>query len=94
MGYFSSQKIHCDCCSTKTLKNGKTQYYHSAVTPVIVSPKQSKVIPLVPEFVTPQDGCDKQDYELAASKRWIEREAEYLPDNITILGDDLSSTFL
>lgn len=33
--YFSSQSIHCDCCSTKTLKNGKTHYSHVAVTPVI-----------------------------------------------------------
>jgi hypothetical protein len=29
------------------------------------------VIPLVPEFITPQDGSEKQDYELAASKRWL-----------------------
>ncbi|SEH07075.1 Transposase DDE domain protein [Candidatus Venteria ishoeyi] len=87
--YFSSQKIHCNCCSTKTLKNGKTQYFHTAVTPVIVSPNQSSVIPLSPEFVTPQDGSEKQDYELAASKRWIERESSYQPVNTTILGDDL-----
>jgi hypothetical protein len=36
-----------------------------AVTPVIVSPKKLSVIPLVPEFITPQDGSEKQDYELA-----------------------------
>lgn len=87
--YFSSQKIHCDCCSTKTLKNGVTQYSHSAVTPVIVSPQQTSVMPLAPEFVTPQDGSDKQDYELAAAKRWLAREGGYLPTNTTFLGDDL-----
>jgi len=87
--YFSSQKIHCDCCSEKTLKNGKKNYSHTAVTPVIVSPNKSSVIPLSPEFVSPQDGSEKQDYELAASKRWIENESENLSDNIMILGDDL-----
>ena len=87
--YFSSQSIHCDCCSTKELKNGKIHYSHIAVTPVIVSPKQTSVIPLVPEFIIPQDGSEKQDYELAASKRWLEKEASGLPDNTTFLGDDL-----
>jgi hypothetical protein len=30
--------------------------------------KKLSVIPLVPEFITPQDGSEKQDYELAATK--------------------------
>jgi hypothetical protein len=42
--YFSSQTIHCDCCSTQSLKNGKTHYSHVAVTPVIVSPKKLSVL--------------------------------------------------
>jgi len=87
--YFGSQSLHCECCSTQELKNGKTHYSHIAVTPVIVSPKQTSVIPLVPEFVKPQDGSTKQDYELAASKRWLKKEANGLPDNTTFLGDDL-----
>ncbi len=45
----------------------------SAVTPVIVSPNQSQVIPLPPEFIQPQDGHEKQDCELAASKRWLKQ---------------------
>jgi hypothetical protein len=69
VNYFSSKSIHCKCCSTKELKKGKIHYSHTAVTPVIVSPNQSQVIPLAPEFVTPQDGNDKQDCELNASKR-------------------------
>ena len=87
--YFSSQKIDCPCCSTKTLKTGVIQYSHSAVTPVIVSPHQADVIPLAPEFIAPQDGSDKQDYERAAARRWLEREESYLPRNVTFLGDDL-----
>lgn len=90
--YFSSEKIHCDCCSTQEFGNGKTRYSHKAITPVIVSPKQDCVIPLSPEFVTPQDGHAKQDCELAAAQRWLTREGQGLAaHNITILGDDLYS---
>jgi hypothetical protein len=28
--YHSSKKIHCDCCSTRTHKNGTVNYFHSA----------------------------------------------------------------
>jgi hypothetical protein len=87
--YFSSQQIYCNNCSHKTLKTGKIQYFHSAITPAIVSPQQSEVVPLVPEFVYPQDGHEKQDCELTAAKRWMNNEAPYLPVNTTILGDDL-----
>ena len=68
--YFSSEKIYCECCSTQKLANGKICYSHKAITPVIVSPKQNQVIPLAPEFITPQDGHTKQDCELTASSRW------------------------
>jgi hypothetical protein len=57
-----------------------------------VSPKQANVIPLAPEFVTPQDGHLKQDCELAAAARWLQREEQFLAaHNMTILGDDLFS---
>lgn len=42
--YFSSNQIHCSKCSTRTLKLGKTYYFHSVVTPVIVCPGQDHVI--------------------------------------------------
>ena len=54
--YFNSQRICCENCSHKTLKNGKILHSHSAITPAIVSPEQSTVIPLAPEFIQPQDG--------------------------------------
>ena len=68
---FSSEKISCPCCTRQTLKNGKTVDRHTVVTPVIVAPGQSRVIPLPPEFVVAQDGQHKQDCELAAAKRWL-----------------------
>lgn len=90
--YFSSKKIHCDNCSTIRHDNGSITYYHCIVTSVIVSPKQDKVISLIPEFVMPQDGHNKQDCESSAAKRWIRNYAgKYNNLNITILGDDLYS---
>ncbi len=88
--YFSSKKIHCPCCSSLKHSNGEITYYHSAVTPVIVGSGKSEVIALRPEFITPQDGHNKQDCEIAASKRWLAANtARYLQGPVTLLGDDL-----
>jgi len=88
--YFSSQKIQCRNCSHKTARNGVTTYFHSAITPVIVAPGNSRVIALEPEFITPQDGHDKQDCEQAAAKRWVNTHAEqYAAQKVTISADDL-----
>ena len=88
--YFSSSQIHCSNCSTRTLKSGETHSFHSVVTPVLVCPGQTHVIPLVPEFIVPQDGHDKQDCENAAAKRWLSQHGQrFSPLNVTVLGDDL-----
>ena len=52
-------------------KNGTVTYSHSASTPVIVASGNPRVIPLEPEFITPQDGHEKQDCENVAAKRWL-----------------------
>lgn len=57
--YFGSNQLHCMHCSKRTLKNGTVQYFHAAITPVVVCPGNSKVISLVPEFIVPQDGHEK-----------------------------------
>jgi hypothetical protein len=90
--YFSSKNIHCENCSHRELSNGKTNYYHSALTPVIVQPGNEYVISLEPEFIVPQDGYEKQDCEIQAAKRWVEKQGEfYAKRGVTILGDDLFS---
>ena len=90
--YFSSQTIHCQQCSTRTHKNGSITYFHSAILPVIVAPTQSQVIALAPEFITPQDGSDKQDCEVSAAKRWMSAHAQqFAGQPVTLLGDDLYS---
>lgn len=87
--YYSSTKIRCDHCAVKNQKSGTERYAHTALTPVVLSPHQPDVIPLTPEFLTPQDGERKQDSELKAACRWLKRERAHLPDKVTVLGDDL-----
>jgi len=88
--YFSSQAIHCECCSTRRHANGKTTYFHAALTPVLVKPGCDKVIALAPEFTAPQDGAAKQDCEINAAKRWLAAHgAELARLKTTVLGDDL-----
>jgi len=90
--YFSSQKIHCQNCSHRELANGNINYFHSVLTPVIVQAGNENVISLEPEFITPQDGHEKQDCEIEAGKRWIGTHGDYYAKrNVTILGDDLFS---
>ena len=90
--YFSSKKIHCENCSQRILQNGETNYFHSVLTPVIVQPGNEHVISLEPEYVVPQDGHEKQDCEIQAGKRWLEKNGDYYAKRgITILGDDLYS---
>jgi hypothetical protein len=87
--YFSSTKIHCQRCTVK-VRNGVEYYAHTAITPVLVAPGESRVISLEPEFIQPQDGAEKQDCERNAGKRWLARNAARLAEHaVTLLGDDL-----
>jgi hypothetical protein len=90
--YFSSQAehLHCENCSCLRHADGPVTHYHSAITPVIVSPGHAQVVPLRPEFIRPQDGQVKQDCEINAAKRWLAAHAaHYSTGNDTLLGDDL-----
>jgi hypothetical protein len=86
----SSQKIHCPNCWQRELANGETLHAHSAILPVIVKAGESRVLALEPEFISPQDGHEKQDCERAAIKRWLKRNAgRFARHKYTLLGDDL-----
>jgi hypothetical protein len=90
--YFSSQKVHCEKCSQRELRNGKINYFHSVLTPVIVQAGNEHVVALEPEFIRPQDGNEKQDCEIEAGKRWVSQYGDfYARQHVIILGDDLFS---
>ena len=90
--YHSSHEVSCPCCSIQKHRNGQVTYSHKALLPVVVSPSQSSVISLPPEFIYPQDGHDKQDCEQAAAKRWIATHGPtFAHRDVILLGDDLYS---
>jgi hypothetical protein len=91
-GYFLSESIRCPSCMVSHHRDGRITYTHSVLLPAVVSPHQSHVVPLQPEFLSPQDGHDRQDSESQAALRWIERYGARLsPLGVTLLGDDLYS---
>lgn len=88
--FHSSETIHCKHCNRQTHRDGRTTYFHSAITPVLVRTGSNQVFSLEPEFIEPQDGATKQDCENAAAKRWLTGAGLYYAERgITILGDDL-----
>jgi hypothetical protein len=90
-GYRSSAKVHGPCCSHLTPEKGPRIYFHTALTPVLVAPARPEVFALRPEYITPQDGHEKQDCEIAAAKRWLQANFERYRRHgpVTLLGDDL-----
>ena len=69
--YFKSDKIGCDNCMQRNLKDGSKQNYHQFYGAAIVHPDIKQVIPLAPEPIVKQDGSTKNDCERNASKRWL-----------------------
>ena len=88
--HFSSRKIKCTCCSKRQRSDGGTEFFHSFLGATVVAPGHNQVLPLPPEFVTPQDGAEKQDCERMAVKRWLAKHGVSLQAFRPVyLGDDL-----
>lgn len=89
---FSSEKIHCPHCLHKTSAKGKVRYQHQVLQVVIAHPDHRQVIPLAPEPIRNEDGKEKQDCEINAGKRIIQKIRQNHPKlKIIIGGDDLYS---
>src|SRR6266571_3439361 len=88
--FFCSQKLGCPHCLTRRRSNGKVESYHSMLAATVVAPGHAKIVPLMPEFIAPQDGAEKQDCERNAVKRWFGRHHARLASLRPVyLGDDL-----
>jgi hypothetical protein len=71
--YHRSTKVRCPHCSTRRRPGQPTEFFHTVLCATLVAPGHSQVVPLAPEFVTPQDGHAKQDCESRAARRWLAR---------------------
>ena len=90
--YFCSQKLSCPNCSSRARANGKIEHVHQMVSAAMVAPGLDRALPLEPEFITPQDGAEKQDCESRATARWLAAHgAKYAHLKPIYLGDDLAS---
>jgi len=91
--YFCSEKRGCPRCLTRKRSNGKTENFHTLLAATVVAPGHNRVLPLMPEFIAPQDGAAKQDCERNAAKRWLERHgARMRALRPVYLGDALFSS--
>ena len=72
-GHYSSGKGGCDNCMVKNHSSGEKTYYHQLMGASIIHPDKKTVIPLFPEAITNRDGDSKQDCELKAATRWVEK---------------------
>jgi len=86
--HFSSTKVHCPSCSTRTHRNGSVSYHHAGLAAVLLHPHQPEVFPLEFEPILRQDGVQKNDCERTAAKRLCEQLDEHYPDLPILLVED------
>lgn len=86
--HFSSTKIHCSHCLTRSLRDGTTSYRHAGLAAVMLHPAQEEVFPLDFEPILNADGAKKNDCERNAAKRLCAALKERYPDLPLILVED------
>lgn len=87
-GQFSSTKISCNDCCSRSLRHGEKQYYHQLLGAAIVHPDKANVFPLFPEAIVQQNGVSKNDCELNASKRLLPAIREDFPKRKMLVVED------
>jgi len=86
--HFSSTKVYCDHCTTRTHRNGETSYHHVGLAAVLVHPDQEEVFTLDFETILNADGVKKNDCERNAAKRLCRNLHECYPELKPILVED------
>ena len=88
--YFHSTQIQCPSCLRQRQANGETHYSHIVVAATVTRAGSHEIMPLDAEAVRNADGPQKQDCELTAAKRLVNRlRAEHRQLSMCIVGDDL-----
>jgi hypothetical protein len=86
--FFSSQDVHCEQCLTKEHQNGSTTYSHCVLQGGIMHPDCAQIIPFMPEQIVNTDGSTKQDCEMNAAKRFLEKLRQGFPQLGLLIGGD------
>ena len=88
--YASSEKVTCKYCLQRKDKNGDVHFYHTVVGATLVRAGSHDILPLDAEEVRNTDGTVKQDCEINAGKRLIQRlRQEHRQLQLIMAGDDL-----
>jgi len=90
--YFSSHDINCKKCLTRG-KTNKQYYCHQVLQGAIVHPGLRQVIPMMPEEICVQDGDKKEDCEVNAFMRFMDKfRKDHDKLGVIINGDALYAT--
>jgi hypothetical protein len=88
--YFSSTKIECPACLRRADKNGEIHYSHVVVGATLVRAASHAILPLDAEQVRNEDGQEKQDCEINAGKRLVQRiRQQHRQLSLCVMRDDL-----
>jgi hypothetical protein len=88
--YFHSTKIECAGCLRRQSVKGEVNYSHVVVGATLVRAGSHDILPFDAEEVRNEDGEEKQDCEINAGKRLVERlRQEHRQLSICMTGDDL-----
>jgi hypothetical protein len=86
--YFSSSEINCSACLRRKTTDGKTCYRHSILSATLIKPRSHEILPIDAEPIVNADGEEKQDCEINAGYRLVERlRREHPRLDMLILGD-------
>jgi hypothetical protein len=86
--YFSSYEINCPGCLRRCSTDGRVSYRHSILSATLVKARSHQILPIDAEPILNSDGDDKQDCEINAGKRLVERlRIEHPRLELLILGD-------
>ena len=86
--HFSSTRVHCQSCTTRTHRNGVVSYHHAGLAAVLLHPDEPEVFPIDFEPILRPDGAQKNDCERTAAKRLCEELAESYHDLPILLVED------
>jgi hypothetical protein len=86
--YFCSTQINCSSCLRRSSTDGSLSFRHSILSATLLKARSHQILPIDAEPILNSDGDEKQDCEINAGKRLVERlRREHPRLDMLILGD-------